>query len=178
VATETEGVVNCLDCSHDYQAHLSDPASGFVCSCGCRFYQPGITVTLSRRAADVVHPLEHGPCTEARLQSIILHRLQALRDAGYPVFAWRANSGVAVAEATATTSKRVMRAGLPGQADVLGCVAGRFVGIEVKSASGRTRPAQVTWREHLERAGGLYVLARTLTEALQPILTQLDGVSP
>src|SRR5688572_11980229 len=44
-------------------------------------------------ALRVVQPLEHAPCTEARLQAMVMNRLQLLRSLGWPVYGWRSNSG-------------------------------------------------------------------------------------
>lgn len=63
-----------------------------------------------------------------------------------------------------TSSKR----GVP---DILICYKdpktgfGRFIGIEVKTPTGRMRPDQLAFKEALELAGGIFILARSLEEA-------------
>lgn len=74
---------------------------------------------------------------------------------------WRVNVGAAV-----TAAGSVMRFGLPGQADIAGCVAGRHVEVEVKTDVGRQSPAQRNWQDAIRRAGGIYVLARSADEAV------------
>ena len=49
-----------------------------------------------------------------------------------------------------------------GSADISATIAGRSVKIEVKIGSDRQRPEQVRYQEQVERAGGVYVIARDL----------------
>ena len=56
-----------------------------------------------------------------------------------------------------TSSKR----GIP---DLLCCYKGKFIGIEVKTATGRLRPDQISFREALELAGGVFILARSVED--------------
>lgn len=56
--------------------------------------------------------------------------------------------------------------GIPGQADILGCWNGRFIAIEVKTDKGRLRKEQMAWRDAIEKVGGLYIVARSVGEAL------------
>ena len=76
-------------------------------------------------------------------------------------FLHRTNTGVGVAQ-----DGRHIRFGQVGTADITGCVRGRYVAIEVKRPGGRQSPAQRVWQAACERAGGLYVLARSADEAL------------
>lgn len=71
---------------------------------------------------------------------------------------WRAN--VLVAK---DSRGRVVRAGIPGQADISGLLAphGRRLEIECKSPTGRQRDDQRRWQAMIESFGGLYVLARS-----------------
>lgn len=48
-----------------------------------------------------------------------------------------------------------------GMPDIVCVIRGRFVGIEVKSQTGRQRPEQRVWQERIANAGGVYVLARS-----------------
>ncbi len=48
-----------------------------------------------------------------------------------------------------------------GIPDIICAIEGRFVGIEVKSESGRQSPEQIEWQRRIEKAGGTYVLARS-----------------
>jgi len=71
---------------------------------------------------------------------------------------WRAN--VLVAK---DSKGRVVRAGIPGQADISGLLAptGRRIEIECKSPTGKQRDDQARWQAMIESLGGLYVLARS-----------------
>ena len=93
--------------------------------------------------------------TEAQVQAEILVAITA-----YPrAFFHRSNTGVA-----RDASGRVIRFGLRGAPDIQGCYCGRAVGIEVKSSDGRQSPDQKRWQACFERAGGIYILARTVTD--------------
>lgn len=72
---------------------------------------------------------------------------------------WRCNTGVA-----RTRTGRVVRFGLPGQADIQGVLAphGRHVSIECKAGRGQQSQEQVRWQQMIEKHGGLYILARTV----------------
>ncbi len=95
--------------------------------------------------------------SEQDIQSEILAAVTAV-----PGFlAWRANSALAV-----TAARQVIRANVPGCADIIGCYRGRFVAIEVKTETGRQSQQQRRFQAAVERAGGLYVVARSPSDAL------------
>ena len=94
---------------------------------------------------------------EADIQSDILVAITALPD----VLAWRANSGVG-----RTAAGNLLRANVPGCADILACCRGRFVGLEVKRPRGRPLPSQRAFRAAVERAGGVYAVVRSPDDAL------------
>ena len=54
-----------------------------------------------------------------------------------------------------------------GSADLIGWVRGRFLSIEVKSATGRVRPDQQTWMNVVNAHGGIAFVARSAEEAVQ-----------
>jgi hypothetical protein len=55
---------------------------------------------------------------------------------------------------------RKIKVGEDGTSDILACIAGRFIGIEVKfSDTDAQRKNQKSFQSALERAGGIYVLA-------------------
>jgi hypothetical protein len=65
---------------------------------------------------------------------------------------------------------RFNRWGLPnGAADLIGIVDGRFLAIEVKSPTGRQRQEQALWGAVVESRGGVYVVARSVDEALSAV---------
>lgn len=78
---------------------------------------------------------------------------------------WRSNTGAARGR-----GGRLIRFGIRGQADILGLTAtGRFLAIEVKSATGRLRAEQIAFRDLIQRFNGLYILARSAEDAVSQI---------
>lgn len=55
---------------------------------------------------------------------------------------------------------RRVRAAMPGAADLIACIQGYFVAVECKTASGRQSSAQRRYECAVQRAGGIYLLAR------------------
>ena len=86
------------------------------------------------------------------------------------VMAWRSNTGAAV-----NAWGRKVQFGLPGTPDILGCVRGTFVGIEVKSATGRQTLEQVRFQAQFEASGGLYILARSVDDAINGLASVLSA---
>lgn len=54
--------------------------------------------------------------------------------------------------------------GLKGSADLIACISGRFVGIEVKSSVGIQSKEQRAFQSAVERCGGIYILARSVDD--------------
>ena len=78
---------------------------------------------------------------------------------------WRQHAGVFTA-----ASGHTVRVGIEGQADLGGVLAnGRCIQIEVKSPSGRIRPAQERWAAMCRRMNVLYVLARSVDDVTSVI---------
>jgi hypothetical protein len=77
---------------------------------------------------------------------------------------WRVNVGLAI-----TKDGRTMRYGLPGQADIAGVIRGQHVEIEVKTPGGRQSRQQGHWQRAIERAGGTYLLVRSVEEAVSAL---------
>lgn len=73
-------------------------------------------------------------------------------------------AGIADSTIRAVCAKlRPRDAGLPGQADLIGMRArdGRFLGVEVKSPTGRQSDRQKRFESMVHRMGGVYVVARS-----------------
>jgi hypothetical protein len=75
-----------------------------------------------------------------------------------------------------TLDGRKVSVGLPGQSDITGIYRGRCVEIEVKTPSGRLSNHQKAWRLAVERAGGVFVCARSPADALDA-LAAIDAQS-
>ncbi|WP_265499592.1 VRR-NUC domain-containing protein [Paracoccus beibuensis] len=80
---------------------------------------------------------------------------------------WTNDTGVA----KSMDGKRTISFGLKGSPDILGCLGGRFIGIEVKTESGKQREAQAKFQKAFERAGGVYIIARSVEDALSAVRT-------
>ena len=75
---------------------------------------------------------------------------------------WRQNCGVA------RIGERVVRFGVPGQADLTGILPdGRRLEIEVKSPTGRQTPQQAAFQNMIEKFHGIYILARSTHDVRQ-----------
>ena len=76
---------------------------------------------------------------------------------------WRNNTGQ-----IPTPDGRVIRFGLPGSADILGIMkpTGRFLAIECKTDVGHQSDKQKHFQAMIETHGGLYILARSVTDVL------------
>lgn len=55
----------------------------------------------------------------------------------------------------------------PGSADLVGWCKGRFLSIEVKSATGKVRPDQQRWMDAVNQHGGIAFVARSVEEAVR-----------
>ena len=98
--------------------------------------------------------------SEAQIQAHILVAVTALPGA----MLWRQNTGVAH-----TDSGRTVRFSRPGTPDILGVLRGRAIGIECKSETGRLSSDQRHWCDAWQAAGGLYVVARSVSDALEAL---------
>ena len=61
-----------------------------------------------------------------------------------------------------------------GIADIIGCVQGRFVAIEVKSKSGRMTPDQLRFQTRINDEGGLSICVNNLSDCLEILSEELD----
>jgi hypothetical protein len=105
---------------------------------------------------------------EARVQSVVW--AQAERIPG--VRLWRVNVGKALMRG------QWVQFGKKGMADLSGAMRypngiGRRLEIELKALDGRQRPEQREWQEEMEALGALYLMPRTLEEAVVPICEAL-----
>ena len=94
------------------------------------------------------------PRTESDIQALILIYLTSLPD----TYAQRQNTGAA------HDGRRLVRYGVPGQGDILCCMKGRFIEVEVKTKTGRQSDAQKLRERNITKAGGLYILARSVDD--------------
>ena len=57
-----------------------------------------------------------------------------------------------------------------GMPDIVCVIEGRFIGIEVKSETGRQSAEQIEWQAKIKKAGGTYVLAHSWEDVEKAIL--------
>lgn len=79
------------------------------------------------------------------------------------VFHWRQNNG---ATYDAKLGFYRTHTGMRGVPDIICVVNGQFVGIEVKTKTGKQSPDQVLFQKRLQLAGGKYVLARSVDDVI------------
>jgi hypothetical protein len=77
-------------------------------------------------------------------------------------FFWRNNTG-----AMKTEGGGFVRFGATGSSDILGILAptGRFIALEVKTAKGKTSPAQEAWLAEARALGAVAGVVRSIDEA-------------
>ena len=99
--------------------------------------------------------------TERAIQSEILLAVQQEWPTGV---VYRRNVG-----AMLDSRGKMVRFGLPGQADIACIIEGRAIEVEVKAPGKKQTEDQRNWQKAVERAGGVYVLAYSKDEALHKI---------
>ena len=107
--------------------------------------------------------------TEHEVQQAILARLGAVPG----LLVWRNNTG-----AVKVDGGRLVRFGALGSADVLGVSAplGRLVALEVKSRAGRSSDLQARWGKAVADLGGVYLVVRSVDEAVAGLRAHGIGV--
>lgn len=172
---------SCLKCEHHYAKYFKSSGDGVVF---CEYYKELgelIAFTFDDDEAKKVHkwkikppkmcPLRHrkGPkmntknlpsLCETDIQNGILSYLSRLHNQG-KLWYVRAGSGVIKTEAG-----NWFKSGTPGCPDILCCVNGRFVGIEVKTAKGKLTDAQVACHAQIEACGGIVFVARSVDDVI------------
>lgn len=91
-----------------------------------------------------------------READVLVGCIQLLRLRG--IFHFRNNTGAT------KIGGRYVRFGAPGSPDIVACVNGQFVGIEVKRPGGKLSEAQEAVQNALHRAGGHYLVVRDVSD--------------
>jgi hypothetical protein len=55
---------------------------------------------------------------------------------------------------------------LKGMPDISAIIKGQYIGIEVKTATGKQEPDQKRWEQEIVKAGGVYILARSTFDVM------------
>jgi hypothetical protein len=95
------------------------------------------------------------PSTEKETQKAILEYLTWKK-----IFHYRNNSGTFVRDS------HMYRFGALGSPDIICVINGRYVGIEIKDKKGKQNPNQIEFQKNLEKAGGVYLLAFSVEDAI------------
>ncbi len=82
---------------------------------------------------------------------------------------WRQNSGCLF------VGRRMITLGVAGLPDIIVVIppTGKFVGIEVKSSTGKLRPKQEEFRDRLRKEGGSYYVVRSVEETQDAITKEM-----
>ena len=104
---------------------------------------------------DLINPLEQD------ILPAVLVDITALPD----TIAWRANSGLL----RSPDGKRRIRANIPGCGDVIGCRKSKGFAIETKTLTGTQRKTQENFEKRWVAAGGIYIVARSASEAVSKL---------
>ncbi|MGR3315411.1 VRR-NUC domain-containing protein [Roseovarius indicus] len=83
---------------------------------------------------------------------------------------WRQNAGRVRSDRGAWVSL-----GPPGIADIVGVIDGEAVFVEVKTKTGKQREAQRKFQVAIEKAGGIYLIARSPEEAISGLKARLTA---
>lgn len=67
---------------------------------------------------------------------------------------------------------RAMKLGVPGAADITGCIAGRAIAVEVKTGKGDLATKQRRWRDAWIKAGGAWAKGRSVEQARADLAAQ------
>jgi hypothetical protein len=65
----------------------------------------------------------------------------------------------------------------PGSADLIGCYRGRFLAIETKTVRGRQEPEQAKFQIAVEANGGIYLMPRSVEEAVSAVARLREGLT-
>ena len=75
---------------------------------------------------------------------------------------WRHNTGSGKLH-----GRQWIEFGCPGSGDIIGCYRGRAIAIECKSPTGRQSTPQKRFQAAWELAGGVYIVARSVEDAVE-----------
>ena len=95
---------------------------------------------------------------EILIQRAILNYLQILENRG-KVYCFRAGAGM-----IPTKAGGMFKTGRAGCPDIVCCVDGKFVGLEVKNEKGKMSDKQKEAKELIEKVGGSYYVVRSIND--------------
>ena len=71
-----------------------------------------------------------------------------------------------------TRQGQPFKSGLTGSSDILACIGGRFVAVEVKTGTGTLSTAQRRFRDAVRRSGGVFIEARSVDDVAQALMNE------
>lgn len=114
-------------------------------------------------------------------EQLIQKQIQLALGQRRDVCLFRQNTGVAKDQRTG----QVVKFGQPGQPDLMGILTvrglGFWLGIEVKTPTGRQTPVQIAYQHMVEARGGIYILARSAEAAVAGVddaVARIEGRFP
>lgn len=85
---------------------------------------------------------------------------------------WRNSTGTA----RSMDGKRIISFGLKGSPDIVGILAnGRWLGLEIKTGSGKQNKDQLNFEAMIRRFNGHYFLVRSAEEAVRFVTSAIEG---
>lgn len=103
------------------------------------------------------------PKSETQIQKDIIEYLEELQYNKKKCYVIRVNSGYAI------MAGRVIKLAPEGTPDIIVCYKGKFIGLEVKSSTGKQRVKQKEAQDFIESAKGQYYIVRSL-QAVKKII--------
>lgn len=88
---------------------------------------------------------------------------------------WRNTTGHTAAWTAAGQCRHITYGLGPGSADLIGCLDGRFVALEVKTPRGRVSPDQIAWMNVVRANGGFAAVVRSVEDACEAIARARKG---
>lgn len=88
------------------------------------------------------------------------------------IFWYRQNTGAMTRDYKGR--RRFIRFGARGAPDIVCCIRGKYVAIELKRPGGRQTSEQAAFEANLKLAGGIYILGHSLED----VVRALDNLSP
>jgi len=101
--------------------------------------------------------------TESQIQRGVLDYLEMISKQKN-IYYFRSASGQ-----VKTDSGRVFRTGKPGCPDITLCINGKFIGIELKTPTGKMSELQKIAKQEIESAGGCYFIVRGMEDIVNVI---------
>lgn len=101
--------------------------------------------------------------TEGQIQGAIIDYLRSIG-----AVVTRVNAGVRLIQ-DSNGGTRAFRGAEKGHADILACVGGRYIAIEVKTRRGRVSPEQEVFLQRVRDAGGCAFVARSVDDVIKQL---------